>query len=267
MFTTQNTMRNDYYFDDLDIENFFIDDERESGVFPTRAGQVSTRPQGITESTAPRPNPMQAPVQFNADGKLKDKLKTFAKSKLAKTILIAGAGAGIVIAAGPAIMAAIAPLLPAMKAILAKQGIKAKGAGDIFKKFHSTQVGELPKDAKGAEGAKLMLKGVLGFFKNAKEKRAAGTATPLEELALETADSTIKRISDGTLSVNEVVNDETPTPGRTRNSCRRSSAWSVLTHAMHSLGTKSTQTDGRLSHSEFSNGVVQFARSAVFEGG
>jgi hypothetical protein len=155
---------------------------------------------------------------YNADGELKEKLKKFAKSKLAKTILIAGAGAGIIIAAGPAIMAAIAPLLPAMKTILTKQGIKAKGAGDIFKKFHATQVGDLPKDAKGAEGAKLMLKGVLGFFKKAKEKRAAGTASPLEELALQTADTTIQKISDGTLSVNQALEGETPgvTPGRTK---------------------------------------------------
>lgn len=206
-------MRNDYYFDDLDIENFFIENQTEPGVVPTRPGLVNTKPEATFQQTAPRVDPLMNPVQFNADGKLKDKLKTFAKSKLAKTILIAGAGAGIIIAAGPAILAAIAPLLPAMKTILAKQGIKAKGAGDVFKKFHETQVGELPKDAKGGEGAKLMLKGVLNFFKKAKEKRAAGTASPLEELALQTADNTIKKISDGTLSVIEVVNDETPTSG------------------------------------------------------
>ena len=220
-------MRNDYYFDDLDIENFFIEDQKISGDLPTRAGLVNTKPETVQidrERTAPYADPLQPSVQFNADGKLKDKLKAFAKSKLAKTILIAGAGAGVIIAAGPAIMAALAPLLPAMKTILANQGIKAKGAGDILKKFHSTQVGDLPKDAKGAEGAKLMLKGVLGFFKNAKERRASGTASPLEELALKTADDTIKRISDGTLSVNEVVNDETPaTPGRTKEATETTS--------------------------------------------
>ena len=221
-------MRNDYYFDDLDIENFFIEDQGISGNLPTTPGLVNTKPETVQinrERTAPYADSLQPSVQFNADGKFKDKLKAFAKSKLAKTILIAGAGAGIIIAAGPAIMAAIAPLLPAMKTILAKQGIKAKGAGDIFKKFHATQVGDLPKDAKGAEGAKLMLKGVLGFFKNAKERRAAGTASPLEELALQTADDTIKRISEGTLSVNEVVNDETPTatPGRTKETTETTS--------------------------------------------
>lgn len=211
-------MRNDYYFDDLDIENFFIEDQREPGVLPTRPGYVDTRPEPDNQVTRPRVDPLMGPVQFNADGKLKDKLKAFAKSKLAKTILIAGAGAGIIIAAGPAIMAAIAPLLPAMKTILTKQGIKAKGPGDIFKKFHASQVGDLPKDAKGAEGAKLMLKGVLGFFKKAKEKRAAGTASPLEELALETADATIQKISDGTLSVNQALDGDVPgaATGRTR---------------------------------------------------
>jgi len=203
-------MKNDYYFDDLDIENFFIEDQAISGNIPTRPGLVDTKPEPDNQVTRPRVDPMMRPVQFNADGELKEKLKKFAKSKLAKTILIAGAGAGIIIAAGPAIMAAIAPLLPAMKNILTKQGIKAKGPGDIFKKFHASQVGDLPKDAKGAEGAKLMLKGVLGFFKKAKEKRAAGTASPLEELALQTADTTIQKISDGTLSVNQALEGETP---------------------------------------------------------
>jgi hypothetical protein len=214
-------MRQDYYFDDLDIENFFIEDQREPGVLPTKPGLVNTKPETTFQQTAPRVDPMMGPVKFNADGALKDKLKAFVKSKKGKTILKITAGIGgaaVLIAFGPEIIAALAPLLPAMKGILAKQGIKAKGAGDVIKKFHSTQVGDLPKDAKGGEAAKAILKGILGFFKKAKEKRAAGTASPLEELALSTADNTLKKLTEGNTSVDALVNDETPTstPGKTK---------------------------------------------------
>jgi len=213
-------MRQDYYFDDLDIENFFIEGERESGVLPTTPGLVSTKPQGLRESTSPKGNPLQGPVTFNADGALKDKLKAFAKSKKGKTILkiTAGIGAGaVLIAFGPEIMAALAPVLPAMKAALAKKGISAKGPAQVVKKFHETQIGDLPKDGSQADRAKNILKAILGFFKNAKDRRAAGTASPLDEIILKKADETIGKISEGTLSVDSIVNDETPTtPGKTK---------------------------------------------------
>lgn len=212
LFTTQKQMRNDYYFDDLDIENFFIDDERESGLFPTRAGQVSTRPQGITERTAPR---------MDADGKLRDKLKKFAQSDKGKKLIKIYAGVGVaavLVAAGPAILTALAPVLPAMKALLAKQGIKAKGLKDVLKKFTETQI-KLEGDEK--KDPKKIVSKILDFFKAAKERRAAGTASELDNLVLKTADETIQKISDGTLTVDGALEvDEAPaagaTPGRTK---------------------------------------------------
>jgi len=203
-------MKNDYYFDDLDIENYFISGVKEDGIFPTEPGLVNTNPAGVREKTAPR---------MNADGKLKDKLKDFAKSKKGKTILKIYAGIGaaaILIVFGPEIIAALAPVLPAMKALLAKKGIPTKGAGDVVKKFHETQVGPLPKDASDADKAKNIVKSILGFFKNAKDRRAAGTQSPVDDLILNKADETIQKISDGTLNVNSIVEDETPTGTTTK---------------------------------------------------
>jgi len=203
-------MKNDYYFDDLDIENYFISGVKEDGVLPTEPGLVNTNPAGVRENTAPR---------MNADGKLKDKLKDFAKSKKGKTILKIYAGIGaaaILIVFGPEIIAALAPVLPAMKALLAKKGIPTKGAGDVVKKFHETQVGPLPKDASDADKAKNIVKSILGFFKNAKDRKAAGTQSPIDDLILNKADETIQKISDGTLSVEKIVADPTnsDTPGK-----------------------------------------------------
>lgn len=193
-------MNTSTYYDDLEIENYFDFDSQPN--IPTEPGLVGTRPTGIAISTAPR---------MNADGKLRDKLKAFAKSKAGKTILklgAAGAGAAFLIAFGPEIIAALAPVLPAMKTFLAKKGIKAKGLGNVVKKFHETQIGELPKEGTSADKAKAVLKGILGFFKAAKERRAAGTSSPLDNLILKEADETIQKIGDGTLSVEEVTSDE-----------------------------------------------------------
>lgn len=201
-------MRQDYYFDDLDIENFFIEGERESGVLPTTPGLVSTKPQGTKDSTAPKRNPLEGPVKFNANGELRDKLRAFVKSDKGKKILKIGglvAGAGVLIAFGPEIIAALGPVMPAMKALLSKQGISAKGPADIVKKFSNTQLKMSDEEKKDP---KKILQAILKFFKDAKDRRAAGTATPLDELALTTADNTIKRISDGTLSVNQAVEGE-----------------------------------------------------------
>jgi hypothetical protein len=208
-------MRNDYYFDDLDIENFFIEDQREPGVVPTRPGLVDTRPEPDNQVTRPRVDPMMKPVKFyedpyNADGKLKDKLKKFAKSEKGKKILKIYAAVGIaavLIAAGPAILAALAPVLPAMKALLAKKGIPAKGMNDVVKKFTETQI-NLEGDEK--KDPKKIISKILGFFKAAKDRRAAGTASPLDEFVLKTADDTIQKISDGTLSVEAALQINTP---------------------------------------------------------
>jgi hypothetical protein len=188
------------YFDDLEIENYFESDGQPN--IPTTPGLVGTRPNQVLISTAPR---------MNADGKLREKLQNFVKSKAGKTILKIGAlsgGVAVAIAFGPELIALLAPVLPAMKAALAKQGIKAKGLGNVVKKFHETQVGELPKDANGPQRAKQMVEGILGFFKKAKEKRANGTASPLENLLLTTADTTIQKLADGTTTVDAVVSDE-----------------------------------------------------------
>lgn len=212
-------MRQDYYFDDLDIENFFIEGERESGVLPTTPGLVSTRPQGLKESTSPKRNPLMSPVRMDADGKLKDKLKKFAQSDKGKKILKIGglvAGAGLAIAFGPQLIAALGPVMPAMKTALTKGGIKAKGPADIIKKFTDTQLKMADGDKKDPTK---IVKAIFGFFKAAKDRRAAGTATPMDELLLKTADNTIQKISDGTLSVDQAVEGEGApdvTPGKTK---------------------------------------------------
>ena len=169
-------MRNDYYFDDLDIENFFIEDASISGNVPTRAGLVNTKPEDSFQKTAPRLDPMMKPISFyddpyNADGKLKDKLKKFVQSDKGKKILKLAIGAGVAIAFGPQIIAALGPVLPAMKTALAKQGLKAKGPGDIIKKFTDTQI--KVSDADKKDPGKIV-KAIFAFFKAAKDRRAAG---------------------------------------------------------------------------------------------
>jgi hypothetical protein len=52
----------------------------------------------------------------------------------------------------------------------------------------------------------------LQFFKNAKNRRDNGTQTAIDDILLNKADETIQKISDGTLSVDTIVADETPTP-------------------------------------------------------
>jgi hypothetical protein len=222
-------MRNDYYFDDLEIENFFIEDQTISGVVPTRPGLVNTKPEDSFQKTGFRNDPLMKPIKlnvqpftyyddpYNADGKLKDKLKKFAQSEKGKKILKIYAAVGIaavLIAAGPAILSALAPVLPAMKALLAKKGIQTKGMSDVVKKFTETQI-KLEGDEK--KDPKKIIKGILGFFKGAKDRRAAGTASPLDEFVLKTADETVQKISDGTLSVENALELETApakTPGK-----------------------------------------------------
>lgn len=223
-------MKNDYYFDNLEIENFFLADQRESGNIPTRPGLVDTKPEATFQKTGFRNDPLMAPIKlnaqpfayyedpYNADGKLKDKLKKFAQSDKGKKLIKIYAGVGIaavLIAAGPAILTALAPVLPAMKALLAKKGIPAKGLKDTLKKFTETQI-KLEGDEK--KDPKKIISKILGFFKAAKDRRAAGTASPLDELVLKTADDTIQKISDGTLSVDSALEIDTPgaASGRTR---------------------------------------------------
>ena len=150
---------------------------------------------------------------MNADGQLKEKLSGFVKSKKGKTILKISAGLGaaaVLIAFGPEIIAALTPVLPAMKTLLAEKGIPTKGAGDVVKKFHETQIGPLPKDASSGDKAKNIVTGILKFFKNAKDRRANGTQSPIDDLILNKADETIQKIADGSLSVDAIVNDTTP---------------------------------------------------------
>ena len=195
------------YFDDLEIENYF--DTNNS--FPTnQPGLISTTPQQTGFATNPRGPKM------NADGKLRDKLKAFAQSKKGKTIFKLSAivgGVAVAIAFGPAIISALAPVLPAMKSFLAKKGISAKGPAQIVKKFHETQIGDLPTEGSETEKGKKVVSGILEFFKKAKNRRDNGTQTALDDILLNKADETIQKISDGTLSVEAIVSDETPTKG------------------------------------------------------
>jgi hypothetical protein len=196
LFCLKHKKMNSTYFDDLEIENYFDFDTAPS--MPTTPGFLGTNPQEVLIDTAPR---------MNADGKLRDKLKKFAQSNAGKKILKIGgiaAGAGVLVAFGPQIIAALAPVLPAMKTALAKKGVKAKGLGDVIKKFSQTQLSLSDDDKKDPK--KIVL-GILQFFKAAKDRRAAGTASPLDNLILQEADETIQKIADGTLSVEEVTSD------------------------------------------------------------
>lgn len=206
------------YFDDLDIENYF--DTNNS--YPTYTpGLISTKPQQVSfETNGQSDATPNHPERQNADGKLKEKLSSFVKSKKGKTILKITAGVGgaaVLIAFGPEIIAALTPVLPAMKALLAKKGIPTKGIGDTVKKFHETQIGPLPKDASSSDKAKNIVTGILKFFKNAKDRRAAGTQSPIDDIILNKADETIQKISDGTLSVDAVINDNTTTKVASEN--------------------------------------------------
>ena len=192
------------YFDDLDIENFF--EANNPTKIPTEAGLVQTKAQGINISTSPR---------MNADGKLKDKLKKFAQSDKGKKILKLVIAGGVAIAFGPELIAALGPVMPAMKLALTKNGIAAKGPLDIIKKFKDSQLKMADGDKKDP---KKIVKAIFDFFKAAKNRRAAGTATPMDELLLKTADTTIQKISDGTLSVDSAIEGNAPgvTPGTTK---------------------------------------------------
>ena len=188
---------NSTYFDDLEIENYFDFDT--APTMPTTPGFLGTNPQDVLIDTAPR---------MNADGKLKEKLKKFAQSDKGKKILKIGglvAGAGVLVAFGPQIIAALSPVLPAMKTALAKKGVKAKGLGDVIKKFSQTQLSLSDEDKKDP---KKIVMGILQFFKAAKDRRAAGTASPMDNLLLQEADETIQKIADGTLSVEQITSDE-----------------------------------------------------------
>ena len=190
--------KNDYYYD-LDIENYFDFDS--APTMPTTPGFLGTNPQDVSINTSPR---------MNADGKLKEKLKKFAQSDKGKKLLKIYAGVGIaavLIAAGPAIISALSPVLPAMKLLLSKKGIKAKGFKEILKKFTETQLSLSAEDKKDP---KKIIKGILGFFKAAKDRRAAGTASPLDEEILNVADTTIQKIADGTLPVDDALEIDEP---------------------------------------------------------
>jgi hypothetical protein len=57
---------------------------------------------------------------------------------------------------------------------------------------------------------KKIIQAIFKSFKDAKDRRANGTASPLDETILNVADTTIQKISDGTLSVNQAVEGDLP---------------------------------------------------------
>lgn len=207
---------NSSYFDNLDIENYF--DTNNS--FPTYTpGLISTNPQRTSfETNGQSDATPNHPERQNADGKLHDKLKKFVHSKQFKTILkieaIVG-GVAILIVFGPEIIAALTPVLPAMKALLQAKGVATKGPADVIKQFHVTQVGDLPKDGNPADNAKKVVTAILKFFKNAHDRKVAGTQSPLDDKILTVADDTIQKISDGTVSVESLTNDPSGDKGTT----------------------------------------------------
>jgi hypothetical protein len=117
--------------------------------------------------------------------------------KILKIGALVGAATTLVVF-GPQIMAALAPVFPAMKSALAKKGINPKGLkiGEIAEKFSTEVAGKpIPEGKDKAQKGMAVAKNVLGYFASAKKRRDAGTSTKLENALLDEADKVTDKIS------------------------------------------------------------------------
>jgi len=99
---------------------------------------------------------------------------------------------------GPEIIAMLTPVMPAIKASLKAKGLDPSKMkiGEILKKFHETSTGKSLDGKDEKKNGIQMAKEILGYFKNLKDKKANGTATPLETKMLDLADNATKKIAE-----------------------------------------------------------------------
>lgn len=155
-----------------------------------------------------------------------DEERTARRKKFQKILkigaIVGAAVAGIVF--GPELIAMLGPTFPAMKAALVKQGMNPKNMkkGEIIKTFFEKVVkGKVEGDTSEKKGL-AMAKSILQFFKNAKSRKDKGEATALDNLILDEADKTTKKLfnakeGEEASVMDDVINsgtaDETTTTG------------------------------------------------------
>lgn len=130
-----------------------------------------------------------------------DEERTARRKKFQKILKIGAVvgGATALVFFGPEIIAALTPVFPAMKAALAKKGIATKGlkVGEVAEKFSTEVAGQpLPTDEDKAKRGLKIAKNILGFFAKAKERKKNGQATALDNLVLNKAEETTKKIAN-----------------------------------------------------------------------
>jgi hypothetical protein len=124
-----------------------------------------------------------------------------ARRKKFQTILKIGVAVGAVttlVIFSAQIMAALAPVFPAMKSALAKKGINTKGlkVGEVAEKFSTEVAGKaIPTDTDKTKRGLQLAKNILGWFASAKKRRDEGTATELEKALLTETDKVTDKIS------------------------------------------------------------------------
>lgn len=131
---------------------------------------------------------------------LTDEERTARRKRFQKILKIGVAIGGVttLVIFGPEIMAALAPVFPAMKSALAKKGINVKGlkVGEVAEKFSTEVAGKaIPEDKDKAKRGLKVAKNILTYFASAKKRRDEGKATELEKTLLTEADKVTDKIS------------------------------------------------------------------------
>lgn len=129
-----------------------------------------------------------------------DAERTARRKKFQKILKIGVAlgAVGTLIAFGPEIMAALAPVFPAMKAGLKAKGIDVKNLkiGQVAEKFSTEVAGKpIPESGNAGEKAMKVAKNILGYFASAKKRKDEGTATEFEKALVNKADEITEKIS------------------------------------------------------------------------
>lgn len=129
-----------------------------------------------------------------------DAERTARRKKFQKILKIGVAlgAVGTLIAFGPEIMAALAPVFPAMKAGLKAKGVDVKNlkVGQIPEKFSTEVAGQpIPESGNAGEKAMKVAKNILGYFAGAKKRRDEGTATEFEKALVQKADEVTDKIA------------------------------------------------------------------------
>jgi len=155
--------------------------------------------------------------------KMTDEERTARRKKFQKILKIGVAlgAVGTLVAFGPQIMAALAPVFPAMKSALLKKGINPKGlkVGQVAEKFSTEVAGKpIPEGGDKAKNGLQVAKNILGYFASAKKRRDEGTATEFEKKLLSEADKVTDKISklsesDAAKTLNNILTEGTADEG------------------------------------------------------